>query len=46
MRNNTKEFDEYGCPTKIIESKETAMLKQAFNPMRTMSNILTGGKPI
>ena len=27
MRNDTKEFKEYGCPTKVIESKETAMLK-------------------
>ena len=27
MRNDTKEFIEYGCPTKVIESKETAMLK-------------------
>ena len=27
MRNDTKEFQEYGCPTKVIESKETAMLK-------------------
>ena len=46
LRNNKEQFDEYGCQGKIIESAEVSMFKQAFAPMKMMTQMLNGGKPL
>uniref|UniRef100_A0A7S3G019 Uncharacterized protein n=1 Tax=Strombidium rassoulzadegani TaxID=1082188 RepID=A0A7S3G019_9SPIT len=45
MRNNTNQFDEYGCPDESVDSEEYLAFKKAIEPIKAMTGFLTGGKP-
>ena len=48
LRNNSKQFEEYGCPDQIADSKEIQAIKLGLEPIKALSTkgTLTGGKPI
>ena len=48
LRNNTKQFEEYGCPEQQADSKEIAAIKLGLEPIKQLGakGTFTGGKPI
>ena len=48
LRNNTKQFEEYGCPDQQADSKEIAAIKLGLEPIKQLGSkgTFTGGKPI
>ena len=43
IRNNTHQFEEYGCPAESVDSEEFKQFKGALQPIRGLLNM--GGKP-
>ena len=48
LTNNTKQFEEYGCPDQVADSKEIAAIKLGLQPIKELGSkgTFTGGKPI
>jgi hypothetical protein len=46
MRNNTKQFDEYGCPKAKADMVEIQTMKYAIQPMKDLTKMLNNGKQI
>ena len=48
LRNNTQQFEEYGCPEQMVDSKEIAAIKLGLEPIKQLGSkgTFTGGKPI
>ena len=48
LRNNSKQFEEYGCPDQMADSKEIAAIKMGLEPIKQLGSkgTFTNGKPI
>ena len=40
LRNNTAQFDEYGCPDQETDSEELRMFKAGLDPIKTISKAM------
>ena len=43
MRNNTKQFDEYGCPDEHVDSDEFKAFKQAWQQVKALKQLMGDG---
>ena len=40
LRNNTAQFDEYGCPDQETDSEEIRIFKSGLDPIKTISKAM------
>ena len=45
LRNNTQQFEEYGCPEQHASLDEVKAFKNGIKPLKGMAEALLGGKP-